>query len=146
MKDNILNYIKIAMKSGDKVKLSVLRDIKSAFTEFETAKNAKPLDDAAEIGILRKLVKQREAAIEDYIKGGRQDLVDKMNEEIKILKIYLPAEISIETIKAEAEKIVVEKDMKKMGQYIKSLKEKFPTADGGEISKVVKNIINESKK
>ena len=54
--------IKEAMKSGNKVRLETLRAIKTAEMEYRTAKNAKPLDETAEVGILRKMISQREDA------------------------------------------------------------------------------------
>jgi len=135
--------IKESMKSGEKTRLGVFRGIKTAFMEFKTAKDAKPLDEAAEIKVLRKLVAQREDAAAEYVKGGREDLAEKELKEAEIIKEFLPAEISRETIAEEGRKIIEVKEMRMMGGYIKVLKEKFPTADGKLISEVVKMIINE---
>ena len=136
--------IKDAMKSGDKLRLETLRAIKTAEMEFRTAKNAKPLDETAEIGILRKMVSQREDAAAEYVKGGREDLAQKELLEAEIIKKFLPAEITREAIEDAAREIITDRDMKKMGQYIKALKEKFPTADGKKISETVKWILNET--
>lgn len=137
--------IKEAMKSGDKTRLGVFRSIKTVFMEFRTAKDAKPLDDAAEIKLLRKMIAQREDAAAEYVRGGREDLAEKELLEAEIIKEYLPAEITRETIEAAAREIIDVKEMKMMGGYIKKLKEKFPTADGRLISEVVKMIISEQK-
>lgn len=137
------DLIKGAMKSGEKTRLGVFRSIKTAFMEFRTAKDAKPLDDAAEIKVLRKLVAQREDAAAEYVRGGREDLAENELKEAEIIKEFLPAEISRETIAEEGRKIIEVKEMRMMGGYIKALKEKFPTADGKLISEVVKMIINE---
>ena len=135
--------IKEAMKSGDKLRLETLRAIKTAEMEYRTAKNAKPLDETAEVGILRKMVSQREDAAAEYVRGGREDLAEKELLEVKIIKEFLPAEISRDTIEAAAREIIVVKDIKMMGKYIKALKEKFPTADGKKIAETVKWILNE---
>ena len=137
--ENKLNeLIKEAMKSGDKTRLAVLRSIKTAFMEFRTAKDAKPLDESAEIKVLRKLVSQREDAAREYELGGREDLKEKEIQELEIIKEYLPAEVSREAIEKVAVEIIDVKEMKMMGAYIKALKERFPTADGKVLSEIVK--------
>lgn len=134
-------YIKESLKSGDKIRLNTMRSLKTAFMEFNTAKGAKPLDNAAEISIVRKLISQRLDAFEQYKIGGRQDLADNEFAESKILSELLPEEPSVEEIEIEAQKIVAEKVMSKMGIYIKELKDKFPTANGKTISEVVKKLL-----
>lgn len=141
IKEKLDNYIKESLKSGDKVRLNTMRAVKTAFMEFSTAKGAKPLDDAAEISIVRKLVSQRLDASEQYKIGGRQDLVEKELAESKILSELLPKEPSIEEIETGAQKIITEKVISKMGIYIKELKDKFPTANGKTISEVVKKLL-----
>ena len=111
--------------------------------EFRTAKDAKPLDDASEIKVLRKMIAQREDAAAEYVRGGREDLAEKELLEVQVIKEFLPAEITRETIEEAARGIIDVKELKMMGGYIKALKEKFPTADGKLISEVVKMIINE---
>lgn len=135
--------IKDALKSGDKTRLDTLRGIKTAFMEHKTAKNAKPLDDIVEIGILRALITQRTTAAKEYTEGGREDLAEKELKEAEIIREFLPAEISRETIEAAAREIIDTKDPKMMGSYIKAIREKYPSADGKVVSEVVKAIINE---
>ena len=135
--------IKEAMKSGNKVRLETLRAIKTAEMEYRTAKNAKPLDETAEVGILRKMISQREDAAGEYVKGGREDLAEKELLEVEVIKEFLPAEISREAIEEAAREIIDVKDIKMMGKYIKALRDKFPTADGKVISETVKWILNE---
>lgn len=140
---NIDNEIKKALLEKNKVRLDALRMIKAAFIEFKTAKNAKPFDDAAEIGILKKMVAQRKDSASEYLAAGRQDLADKENAEIEVIKEYLPAEVSKEDILKAAREVVKEKEMRLMGSYIKEIKALFPGADGKDISEIVKSIINE---
>lgn len=139
--EKLAKLIVEAMKSGEKTRLEVFRSIKAAFVEFKTAKNAKPLDDAAEIKILKKLVSQREDAASEYVSAGRKDLADNELAEASVIKEYLPAEITQEEIEKFAREVIVEKDIKLMGSYIKTIKEKFPTASGKVISDVVKAIL-----
>lgn len=141
---NLEEKIKEAMKAGDKTRLAVLRSIKTAEMEFKTAKNAKPLDEAAEIQILRKLVSQRNDAAKEYVAGGRDDLAENELREAEIIKEFLPAEVSREAIEKAARKLITDKEMRLMGTYIKELKVLFPGADGKVLSEVVKEIINET--
>ena len=143
IQEKLNELIKEAMKSGNKIRLETLRAIKTAEMEYRTAKNAKPLDDTAEVGILRKMISQREDAAAEYVRGGRQDLAEKELLEVEVIKEFLPAEISRDTIEAAAREIIDVKDIKMMGKYIKALRDKFPTADGKVISETVKWILNE---
>lgn len=74
----------------------VLRAIKNEFLVYQTAKGAKPLDDAAEFTILRKMVKQRLDSRDQYIAAGRKDLADNESKEILVLESFLPSEASPE--------------------------------------------------
>lgn len=142
IRENLNSLIKDAMLAHDSDRLGCLRMIKAAYMEYLTAKNAKPLDDAAEVGILKKMVSQREGAILEYLQAGREDLVQKEKYEISVIKEFLPAEVSKDEVKSKALEIVKEKEMKLMGGYIRELKTIFPGADGKLISDIVKEIIN----
>lgn len=139
---NIDELIKTAIKSKDLVALNTYRSVKTAFMEYTTAKNAKPLDDVAEISIIRKLISQRKDAADQYILGNRQDLSEKELAEADILSKLLPEEPNSEDIKKYAEEIIKDKQMSLMGRYIKAIKDKYPIADGKIVSDIVKSIIN----
>ena len=72
--ETIDKMIMEALKAGEKTKAGVFRMLKAEFLVFKTAKNAKPLDDAAEISIIKRMIKQRQAASEEYTSAGRLDL------------------------------------------------------------------------
>lgn len=139
IRDNIDKMIMEAVKTKESVKASVYRLIKNEFLKYSTAKNAKPLDDATEITILQKMVKQREESIEAYKKGGREDLIVAELAEIDVIKELLPEVPTKEDVinyvnywyPAGIEK-------KAMGATIKELKEKFVGVDGKMIADVVK--------
>ena len=140
LKEQINQLIKEAMLQGDKVRLETLRSVKTAFLNFETAKNAKPLDDVAEINILKKLASSREESIEQFKTAGRIDLVEKETQELEILKSFLPEPIKEEEIEEVVKNLIQPGDgMKDMGRLVKEVKTKLPTADGAIIAKVVKN-------
>lgn len=139
IKDNIDKMIMEAVKTKESVKASVYRLIKNEFLKYTTAKNAKPLDDATEITILQKMVKQREESIEAYKKGGREDLIVAEIAEIKVIQELLPEVPTKEDVVNYVNYWYPDGIEKKtMGATIKELKEKFVGVDGKMIADVVK--------
>jgi uncharacterized protein YqeY len=136
-----------ATKNKEELRLNVLRGIKAAFLNYKTAKNAKPLDDTAEIQILKKMVSQREESIIMFKSAGRKDLVEKETEELNILKEFLPAEITQAEIEEVIEKWKKENNIenkipkKSMGIVIKYVKSQLPMADGKLTADIVKNML-----
>jgi len=90
LSEQIQKDIVAAMKAKEEMRLSVLRMVKAALQLKEVEKLRK-LDQSESIQLLQSLVKQRKESIDQFTKGGRQDLVDKENAELKILETYLPA-------------------------------------------------------
>ena len=88
-----------AMKAQEALKLSVLRMMKAALKNMQV-ELGKPLDDAQTVAVLRTLVKQRHESVEQFRKGGRNDLADKEEAEIRIVESYLPAAATEEEIDA----------------------------------------------
>src|SRR5688500_15891868 len=82
-----------AMKAKDATRLTALRMLKTALTN-KSIEKGRALDDAEELQVVSTLVKQRRDSIEQFTKGGRQDLADKEQAEIEILTGYLPAAAS----------------------------------------------------
>jgi uncharacterized protein YqeY len=113
-----------AMRSKDELRLSVLRGIKSAIQYKETEK-IRALDEAESLQILQTLVKQRKESIDQFGKGGRQDLVDKETKELAILETYLPAGASDAEMDAAISKAIAESganSIKQMGAVVKAAK------------------------
>ena len=113
-----------AMRAKDELRLSVLRGIKSAIKYKETEK-MRALDDAESIQILQTLVKQRKESIEQFAKGGRQDLAEKETKELAIIETYLPAGASEAEMDAAIAKAIAETgatSMKQMGAVVKAAK------------------------
>ena len=137
--EKIDKMIMEALKAGEKIKAGAYRMLKSEFLVFKTAKNAKPLDDAAEISIIKKMIKQRQDAAKEYLEAGRLELADNELDEVAVLKVLLPAEITEEQIK-EVVKEVANTTVpikKNMGVFMKAVKAKYPTADGKMVSQIV---------
>ena len=140
--ENINSMIMTAIKSGEKDKANVYRLIKNEFLKFSTAKNAGVLNDASEITILQKMVKQREESIANYKAGNRMDLVENEQKEIDIINDLLPAvptETDIKHYIATNYPNGIEK--KSMGIAIKSIKEALVGADGKTVSELVRNVL-----
>ena len=87
------------------------------------------------------MISAREDAIQQFKDAGRTELAEAEAEEITYLKPMLPPEVSEDDVRAYAESIITEKGMQNMGRYIKTLKEKFPTADGKLIATIVKSLL-----
>ena len=141
IQDQIDELIKSAMLNKQASALRAYRAVKTAFIEYKTAKNAKPLDEIAEINIIRKMISAREDAIQQFKDAGRNELAEGEAEEIIYLKPMLPPEISENDIRVYAESVITEKGMQNMGRYVKILKEEFPTADGKMIATIVKSLL-----
>ena len=142
LKENLNDFIKKAMLEKNQVKLETLRSIKTAFVNYETAKNAKPLDEAAEIQILRKMVAQREESIEQYKLAGRIESAEQEMKEVEILNSFLPAPVSKEDIEEFTKTLITSETTKKdMGNIVKTVKTKFPTAEGKLVADIVKSLI-----
>ena len=126
-----------ATKNQERDRVNILRLIKSRYMEFLTAKNAKPLDDIAEMQILKKMADEHKESIANY-----QEALDRKTAELNILNEFLPKEPTDEEIKAKIEahiELGIEPIMKNMGMLIKKIKEAFPAADGKKVSDLVKS-------
>src|SRR5580658_1420427 len=97
--DQVQKDLLAAMKARDEARLSSLRMMKSALKKHEVDA-MKPLDEAAEMQILKSLVKQRTEAAEMFRKGGREELAAKEEEERKLIESYLPAAAGDQEIEA----------------------------------------------
>lgn len=131
--------IAAAMKAHDGVKLRTFRALKTAFTQHSTAKDAKPLDEASEVKILKKMISDRTESARIYLEAGREQLANEELEERDVLATFLPAEVSVEEMEMFANILIVEKGMPNMGKYVQQMKAKFPTADGKVIASIVKS-------
>ena len=143
LSEQIQKDIVTAMKAKDELRLSVLRMIKSALKLKEVEK-IRPLDEAESIQLLQTLVKQRKESIEQFAKGGRQDLVDKETSELKILETYLPAGASEAEMDAAISKAITDvgaTSVKQMGAVVKAARDALSgkTIDGKALSDRVRD-------
>ncbi len=133
-----------AMKAKAELKLSTLRMVKAALKNREIDKRA-PLTDQEAMAVLNTLIKQRRDSIEQFTKGGRQELADKEAAEIKIIEGYLPQAVGEEEIAATVRAVIAEMGsptMKDMGTVMKNVMAKFAQSgsrvDGKAVSETVK--------
>ena len=138
LSEQIQKDIVAAMKAKEEARLSVLRMIKAAVQLKEVEKMRK-LDESESIQLLQTLVKQRKESIDQFSKGGRQDLVDKETAELKILETYLPAGAGEAEMDAAINKAIADTgatSMKQMGGVVKAAKQLLAgkTVDGKALS------------
>jgi len=140
--DRIQNDIVSSMKARDEIRLATTRMIKTALKKYE-GDTRKPLDEAAETKVLNMLRKQRLDAIEMFRKGGREELAQREEAELKIVESYLPAPATAEEMDAAVESAIQETgadSLKQMGVVMKAAREKLAEklVDGKTLSEKVR--------
>ncbi len=131
-----------ALKAQEALKLSVLRMMKAALMN-KKVELGKAVDDPEAVAVLRTLAKQRRESVEAFRKGGRDDLADKEEAEIKIVEAYLPAAASEEEIDAAVAAAIAEtgaSTAKDLGKAMKAAMAKLAdkNADGKRVSEKVR--------
>lgn len=141
MRNQILEDLKQAMKDRDKVKLSVIRMVKSAM-QMEELNKKRELKDDEIIDVISKQIKTRNDSIKEFKKGGRDDLVKNTEEEIEILKTYLPKQLSDEELTDIIDKVfddIKPSSSKDMGKVMKAITPIVKgKADMGKVSSIIK--------
>ncbi len=142
--DQIQQDITAAMKARDEQRLSTLRMVKSALKNREIEKMA-PLDEKESQAVLSTLIKQRKESVEQFTKGGRQEMADKEAAEIVLIESYLPKAAGEDEIVAGVKTVIAEMGsptMKDMGAVMKNAMARFNGAgmrvDGKVVSDAVK--------
>jgi uncharacterized protein YqeY len=142
--DQIQKDITTAMKAREQQRLSTLRMVKSALKNREIEKMA-PLDDKESHAVLATLIKQRKESVEQFTKGGRQEMADKETGEIGIIEAYLPKAAGEAEVDAGVKAVIAEMgspSMKDMGAVMKNVMARFSGAgmrvDGKLVSEIVK--------
>jgi len=142
--EQIQKDIVTAMKAKDESRLSCLRMVKSALQLRQVEKMA-PLDDKEAQGFLSTLIKQRKESVEQFTKGGRQEMADKEAAEIVMIESYLPKAAGEADVTAGVKAVIAEMGaptMKDMGTVMKNAMARFNAAgmrvDGKMVSEAVK--------
>ncbi len=142
LKEKIVSDLTSSMKAQDAPRTSTLRMVKAAVMNREIEKGGQ-LDDEEMMKLLRSLVKQRRDSVEQYEKGGRQELADKEKTEIEVIEAYLPQAASREEIEAAVAAALAEtgaSSQKDMGKVMKAVQAALAgkNADGRTVSEIVK--------
>jgi uncharacterized protein YqeY len=145
LKNQITEDMKSAMKAGEKDRLKVVRLILAAIKQVEVDTRTE-LDDAAVLGVLNKMVKQRRDSVEQFEKGDREDLAAIERAEIEVLGNYLPEQMSAEDLTALVDEVIAAtgaEGMRDMGKVMGQIKAKAAgRADMGAVSATVKERLN----
>src|SRR5947209_20140308 len=144
LSDQIQKDIIAAMKAREEARLSTLRMVKAALKNREIEKMA-PLDDKESQQVLSTLIKQRKDSVEQFTKGGRQEMADKEAAEIVLIESYLPKAAGEAEVVAGVKEVIAEMGaptMKDMGTVMKNAMARFSAAgmrvDGKVVSEAVK--------
>ena len=147
--DQIQKDITAAMKAREEQRLSTLRMVKTALKNREIDKMA-PLDDKEAQQVLSTLIKQRKESVEQFTKGGRQEMADKEAVEIKLIEAYMPKAAGEDEIVAGVKAVVAEMGsptMKDLGTVMKNAMARFSSAgvrvDGKVVSEAVKRELSQ---
>jgi len=147
--DRISDEMKAAMKAKDKVRLRTLRSLRSALQnkQIEQSEGGEraALSESDQLAVVRKQVKQRKDSIEQYDDAGRQDLVDKEQEELEILEEYLPQPMTDEELQERLEAVINDVDassMADMGPVMgRAMSELRGKVDGSRVQEMVKELL-----
>ena len=141
MKERIQNDIKEALKAGEEIKVGTLRMVLAFFINKEKEKGEAISDEEA-MNVLQTEAKKRRESIEAFEKGGRPELAEKEKEELEILKIYLPEQLSAKEIQdfvTQAIEKTGATSMQDIGKVMGALMPQVKgKADGNLVNKIVK--------
>jgi hypothetical protein len=145
LKEKLQSDLRDAMRRRDEVRKRTIRLALAAITNAEVAQR-RELDDPGVLTVLAKEAKQRQESIEEYRKGGRDDLVAQQEAEFDLLQTYLPRQLSREEIVARA-RAAIERlgatGMGQMGPVMQSLMQELRgQADGKLVNQVVRELLS----
>ena len=149
IREKIDEMIKDSMKSGNQTELTVYRSIKNAFMMYECEKAGNILTDEIELKLIGKLVASHKDSIRQYMDACRDDLVEIEQNELEVLKKFMPKEPTQEEIILEVNKYVADftsisgtsPTMRNMKDCMNFVHNTYPTANGGIISSIFKTKI-----
>jgi len=145
LEQNIMQDLKAAMKAKDADALRAIRAVKAAILNFKTSGTGDVLDEAAEIKLLQKMIKQRQDSLDIYEKQNREDLAANERAEIEVISKYLPEPLSAEDLAALIKEVIEEtgaSSMKDMGRVMGIASQKAAgRADGKALAAQVKALL-----
>lgn len=145
LKERINEDLKSAMKSGDKLKLSVIRSVRALILEFEKSGSGKLFTPEEELSMLTTAAKKRKDSIEQFRNAGRNELAEQEENEFKILMDYLPKQLTETEIESIIKNIAEQTGAKTKEDFSKlmpaSMKELKGKADGKVVKSIVEKIL-----
>ncbi|MEX2515246.1 MAG: GatB/YqeY domain-containing protein [Candidatus Paceibacterota bacterium] len=151
LQETISEDMKSALKTGKKLRLSVLRNIKSEISNQLVTNGEKPdgqLPDKDVVEVIARLAKQRREAASEFDAGERAEMADKERAELEILEEYLPEAMGDDELETLVESVIAEvgaEDMSGMGQVMgKVMAETGPATDGDTVRKLVEEKLSSS--
>jgi len=149
-KKSLLNKInedlKKAMKEKDSLRLSCLRMLKTAIKRLQVEKTRELKDDEI-AGVIQSLIKKGKEAVDNFKKGGRDDLAKKEEKEIGIFYEYLPKQLTLQEIEKIVQEVISElkaTSIKDLGKVMKNAMAKIRgRAQGKDVSEVAKRLLSE---
>jgi uncharacterized protein YqeY len=151
LKEKISDEMKKAMKSGDRLRLETLRTLRAALLEKEIEKrgSGNPVTADDEITVLTGAAKRRKESIEQFEKGGRQDLVEQETKELAIIQEYLPKQMTAEELTTLIRRAIAETSASSMADFGKVMpavmKEAKGKADGKSVQELVKKLLGKTQ-
>lgn len=140
LNQQLIDEMKQAMKSGDKIRLGTIRFLRAQIKNFEIDNGEQ--NDAGIEKIVAKQVKQVKESIEEYQKAGRDDLVAEEENKLKVLEEYLPEQMSDEDISTVIEEVLKGLEDPQMGPVIGQVMAKVQgKADGNKVSALVRQAL-----
>ncbi|RMH17679.1 MAG: GatB/YqeY domain-containing protein [Acidobacteria bacterium] len=137
--------VKAAMKAREAERLATLRMLLTAIKNEQIARGAE-LDEESFLAVVKRSIKQRRDAADQYRKGGREELAAKEEREAEILEAYLPAQAGEDEIRRAVEDFVAAEGLsgpKAMGPVMKAMMARFgASADGAVISRIARQVLN----
>jgi len=141
LKETVHAAMKAAMKAKDKPRLQAIRLIQAEFKRVEVDERI-DIDDARALSVLDKMVKQRRDSARQYLDAGREELAERENFEISIIREFLPEQLSEEELEALIDDAIAAsgaEGMRAMGPVMGRLKPRLAgRADMGQVSQLVK--------
>ncbi|TVY09657.1 GatB/YqeY domain-containing protein [Paenibacillus cremeus] len=145
LSEKLNDDMKLAMKSQDKFKLSVIRMVRAAIKNIEIDQR-KTLDDQEVLDVLNREIKQRKDSLQEFEKAGREDLAENLKAELVILMEYMPQQLSEEEVKAIVQQTIQEvgaSSKADMGKVMTALMPKVKgRADGKTVNTFVQQLLS----
>ena len=150
LKEKLTEDLKAAMRARDEARLRTIRALRAALMEREIAERKggeATLTPEQELEVLQKEAKRRREAIEQFRAAGREDLVQKEEEELKIIEEYLPRQLSDDEIRAVLEEIIEAvgaQSVRDMGRVMKEAMARMRgQADGRRVSELARELLSQ---